>query len=80
MDRGGVLEWEDQTRTGAGLWWRPPLIPELGSRQVDLCEFKANLGYRVSSWTGFKATEKPCLEKRKTKKEQTNRTWEGRAG
>ena len=24
-------------------WWCTPLIPALGSQQVDLCEFKADL-------------------------------------
>ena len=36
-------------------------------RQVDLCEFKASLVYRVSSRTTAGATEKPCLKKTKTK-------------
>jgi hypothetical protein len=49
-------------------WWRTPLVPALGrQRQVDLwvrgqpglqSEFQDNQGY----------TEKPCLEKTKTKK------------
>ena len=31
-------------------WWCTPLIPAHGrKRQVDLCEFKASLLYRVSS-------------------------------
>ena len=43
-----------------------PLIPALGrQRHVDLCEFEASLGYRVSRRTGSKATEKPCLEGKK---------------
>ena len=48
----------------------PLLILALGrQRQADLCEFEARLVYRVSSRTGFGATEKPCLEKQnKTKK------------
>ena len=37
----------------AGWWWRTPLIPALKrQRQVDLCEFEASLGYRVSPRTG----------------------------
>ena len=41
-----------------------PLTPTLRrQKQVDLCEFEASLVYRVSSKTGFKATEKSCLEK-----------------
>ena len=36
----------------AGWWWHTPLIPGLGrQRQVDLCEFKVSLVYRVSSRT-----------------------------
>nr|XP_048293660.1 complex III assembly factor LYRM7 isoform X1 [Myodes glareolus] len=32
----------------AGQWWSMPLIPALGrQRQVDLCEFKTSLVYRV---------------------------------
>ena len=37
-------------------------------KQVNFCEFEASLVYRASSRTGFKATEKACLEKQKTKK------------
>ena len=42
-----------------------PSIPALRrQRQVDLCEFKASLIYRVSSRTGSKATERnPVSEK-----------------
>ena len=47
------------------------LIPALGSqKQVDLCEFEAGLGYRASSRTGTKATEKPCLESNNKKKKR----------
>jgi hypothetical protein len=32
-----------------GQWWCMPLIPAFGrQRQVDLCEFKTNLVYRVT--------------------------------
>ena len=52
----------------AGWWWHTPLIPALRrKRQADLCEFEASLVYRVSSRTGSKATEKPCLKKQNTK-------------
>ena len=39
----------------------------------DFYEFKASLVYRVSSRTGSKATEKPCLEKqnKQTKKDDS---------
>ena len=46
-------------------WWQTLLIPALGrQRQVDLCEFEANLVYRASSRTGSKATEKHYLGKK----------------
>ena len=47
-----------------------------GQKQADLCEFEASLAYRVSSRTGSKVTEKPCLKKTKTK--QTKITKEHR--
>ena len=35
--------------------WHTPLISALGrQKQVDLCEFKASLVYRMSSRTNFK--------------------------
>ena len=37
-------------------------------RQVDLCEFKASLVYRVSSMTEPKLIMSPCLKKKKKKK------------
>ena len=46
-----------------------PLITALRrQRQEDLCEFEASLIYRVSSRTGSRATEEPCLEKIKKNK------------
>ena len=49
------------------------LIPALGrKRQADLCEFKTSLLYRVSSRTGFEATEKPCLQKPREDKAYSN--------
>ena len=48
-----------------------PLIPAHGrQRQADLHEFETNMVYRVSSRTGSKATENPCLEKPKKRKEK----------
>ena len=42
-----------------------PLIPVFKKeRQVDFCEFETSLIYRVSSRTA-RATEKPCLKKKK---------------
>ena len=63
-----------------------PLILALGrQRQVDLCEFKASLVYRVSSRTAG-ATGRPCLEKTKKKRPGVvahafnPSTWEAEAG
>ena len=36
-------------------------------RQVRLCEFETSLVYRMSSKTGSKATEKPCVKKERKK-------------
>ena len=42
----------------ARVWWYRPLIPALGrQRQMDLCEFKASLVYKVEDRQG-------CIEKR----------------
>ena len=44
------------------------LIPALGrQRLVDLCEFEACLVYRVSSRTGFKATQRNHILKKEKK-------------
>ena len=41
------------------MWWYIPLIPALGKqRQVDLCEFKASLNYRVRPCFKFQAATK----------------------
>ena len=50
-----------------------PLIPTLGrQRQVEICEFGANLVYKASSRTGCKATQinqrNPVSKKTKTNK------------
>jgi hypothetical protein len=42
----------------------------LGGRGRQISEFEASLVYKVSSRTA-RATEKPCLEKPKTKPNQT---------
>jgi hypothetical protein len=42
---------------GSRAWWRTPLIPALGRQRQ--AEFEASQGY----------TEKPCLGKKKQKKE-----------
>ena len=44
-----------------------PLIPAFGRlRQVDLCEFKASLVYRVSSRTARTVTQRNTVSKNKT--------------
>ena len=51
-------------------WWHTPLIPALGrQRQVDICEFKASLVYRVNSRTGSNATEKLEKQNKQTNKQ-----------
>lgn len=45
----------DKNRLVTGQWWHTPWIPAL--KGVEFCEFKASLGYKVSS------RKKPCLEK-----------------
>ena len=39
-------------------------------RHEDFCEFEASLVYRTSSKTGSKATDKPCLQKKKGKEKE----------
>ena len=48
-----------------------PLIPALRmQRQVDLCEFKNRLTYKVNSRKARTvSTEKPCLEKQKKRED-----------
>ena len=54
-----------------------PLIPALGrQRQGDLCEFEANLVYKVNSRTDKGYTEKPYLKK--GRKEDRKEGREGR--
>jgi hypothetical protein len=44
--------------SSAEQWWHTPLIPAFGRpRQVDLCEFKGNLVYRVSPRTARAVTQ-----------------------
>ena len=48
-----------------GQWWwqHTPLIPALGrQRQVDFCEFKANLVYKASSRTAMVTQRNPVLK------------------
>ena len=69
---------EEDTRKGGQIssqGWCTPLIPELGrQRQVDLCEFKASLIYRVIS-----RTDRGAFLSRKFKKKivQKSGRWEG---
>ena len=60
----------------AGLWWHTPLIRR--QRQMELCEFKGSLVYRVSSRTA-KATQRNLVLKNQlvnylTKKTKTQNT------
>ena len=52
-----------------------PLIPAFGrQRQVDVCEFKASLVYRVSSRTTRATWRNPVLKNKQTnKKTKTNK-------
>jgi hypothetical protein len=51
-----------------GQCWHTPLIPALErQRQVDLCEFKASLVYRVNSRIS-KATVKASFNKQASRK------------
>ena len=46
-----------------------PLIPAIGrQRQMDLCEFNADLVYRASTRTGFKATQRNLVLRRGKRK------------
>ena len=55
---------------GNGWWWSTPLIPALrNQRQEVLCEFEANLVFRVSSRTG-RATKRNPVWKNQTKPNQ----------
>jgi hypothetical protein len=55
------------------VWWYIPSIPGLRrQRQADLCEFKARLVYSEFQ-DSQNYTEKPCLEKPKTKTKTNNK-------
>jgi hypothetical protein len=48
-------------------WWYTPLTLALGrQRQVDFCEFEANLVYRMNSRTAKAAQSNPVLKNKKT--------------
>jgi hypothetical protein len=52
-------------------WWIMSLIPEFRrQRQVDLCEFKAGLVYRISSRTARDTQKDPVSKKKKKEKEK----------
>ena len=52
-------------------WWLKPLVSALKSKkQVDLCEFKANLVYGLSSRTS-RATQRKTVSKTKQTKKIT---------
>jgi len=40
-----------QNKHPSRAWWHIPSIPALRRQPVDLCEFRASLGYRVRPWT-----------------------------
>ena len=51
-----------------------PLIPALSrQKQVDLCEFKTSLVYRVSSRTAKTASQRSLVSKNKTKNRKQNK-------
>ena len=51
----------------ADWWWCTPLIPALlEAEQADLCEFEANLIYRIPGSQGY--TEKSCLKTKQPNK------------
>jgi hypothetical protein len=59
-------------------WWCTPLIPALRrQKQADLCEFKASMVYRVSSWTD-RATQRNPVSKNKNKNKPKDKKKEGR--
>ena len=62
-------------KENVGRWGRTPLIPALGKqRQADLCEFKASPGLQSEFQDSQGCyTEKLCLEKTKTNKQQRKR-------
>ena len=59
-----TLSQGDKDGRCTGRWWYRPLIPALRrQRPVDLCEFKANLVYTVSSRTAKTVTQRNPVSK-----------------
>ena len=49
-----VLKIKKRKTESSWVWWNTPVIPKLyWHRQADLCEFKDNLVFRVSSRTAI---------------------------
>jgi hypothetical protein len=59
-------------KKGKAGWWRlTPLIPTPGrQRQVDLCEFKASLVYRVNSRTARATLRNPVSKTNKQERKK----------
>jgi hypothetical protein len=56
---------------GAGECRHMPLIPALGrKRQMYICELKASVVYRASSWTAKATQRNPIAKTKKTKKKR----------
>lgn len=61
IQRNTVAEEEENFKIISQAWWFTPLMPALRrKRQVELCEFKANLVYIVNSREA-RVTQKYCV-------------------